>query len=84
VYLFHHNGQLSIEEFHLPFGNKLDPNNRWVLLSAIIPWGELEEKYAHLFNAKTGAPAKLSPSGWPLVLSISSRGLALQIERLWN
>jgi hypothetical protein len=58
VYLFQHNGQLSIEEFHLPFGNKLDPNNRWVLLSAIIPWEKLEEKYAPLFNATTGAPAK--------------------------
>jgi hypothetical protein len=58
VYLFQHNGQLSIEEFYVPFGNKLDPNNRWVLLSAIIPWGELEEKYAPLFNATTGAPAK--------------------------
>ncbi len=42
----------------MPFGNKLDRKHRWVLLSAIIPWGELEEKHAPLFNATTGAPAK--------------------------
>jgi len=38
--------QLSINEFHLPFGGKLDPDNRWVLLSELIPWQELEETYA--------------------------------------
>jgi hypothetical protein len=25
-----HNGQLSIEEFYLPFGGKLVPDNRWM------------------------------------------------------
>ena len=58
MYLFQHNGQLSIEEFHLPFGGKLDPNNRWIVLSNMIPWAELEAMYAPLFNATTGAPAK--------------------------
>ena len=52
------NGQLSINEFHLPFGGKLDPDNRWVLLSELIPWQELEETYAPQFNATIGAPAK--------------------------
>jgi hypothetical protein len=56
VYFLQHNGQLSIEEFYFHSGNKLEPNNRWVLLSAMIPWGELEEKYASLFNATIGAP----------------------------
>ena len=50
--------QLSINEFHLPFGGKLDPDNRWVLLSELIPWQELEETYAPQFNATIGAPAK--------------------------
>ena len=31
------NGQLSIEEFVLPFGGKLDPENRWVALSNLMP-----------------------------------------------
>lgn len=58
MYIFQHNGQLSIEEFHNPFGGKLDPNNRWVVMSDIIPWQPLEARYAPLFNATTGAPAK--------------------------
>jgi hypothetical protein len=32
MYVYQHTGQLSIEEFYTPFGGKLDPNNRWVLL----------------------------------------------------
>ena len=58
MYVFQHNGQLSIEEFHAPFGGKLDPNNRWVALANIIPWEPLENRYAPLFSATTGAPAK--------------------------
>ena len=58
MYVFQHTGQLSIEEFHSPFGGKLDPNNRWVLLHKLIPWTPLESHYAPQFSAKTGAPAK--------------------------
>jgi hypothetical protein len=35
---FHSAGQLSIEEFYVPFGGKLDPGNRWVMLAGVIPW----------------------------------------------
>ena len=58
MYVFQHTGQLSIEEFHSPFGGKLDPNNRWILLNKVIPWMSLESHYAPQFTAKTGAPAK--------------------------
>jgi len=58
MYVFQHTGQLSIEEFYSPFGGKLDPNNRWVLLHKLIPWMPLESHYAPQFTAKTGAPAK--------------------------
>jgi hypothetical protein len=58
MYRKHHNGQLSIEEFHVPFGGTLDPDNRWVNFSALMPWVELEETYATQFNPTTGAPAK--------------------------
>jgi hypothetical protein len=58
MYRKHHNGQLSIEEFHVPFGGTLDPENRWVKFSALMPWVELEETYATQFNPTTGAPAK--------------------------
>ena len=54
----HHNGQLTIEEFHVPFGGTLDPNNRWLLFSSLMPWEELEATYAPQFSPTTGAPAK--------------------------
>ena len=49
--------QLSFETFHLPFGGKLDPNNRWVKLAETIPWHVAEECYAKKFPSKRGAPA---------------------------
>ena len=58
MYRKHHNGQLSIEEFHVPFGGTLDPNNRCVVFSSLMPWEELEEIYAPQFSPTTGAPAK--------------------------
>ena len=58
MYRKHHNGQLSIKEFHVPFCGTLDPENRWVLLAELIPWQELEEAYAPQFSANVGAPAK--------------------------
>lgn len=58
MYRKQHNGQPSIEEFHLPFGGTLDPENRWVLLSALMPWEELEETYSPQFSPTVGPPAK--------------------------
>jgi hypothetical protein len=58
MYRKHHNGQLSIEEFHVPFGGTLDPENRWVLFASMMPWEELEHAYASQFSPTTGAPAK--------------------------
>jgi hypothetical protein len=42
----------------VPFGGTLDPDNRWVVFSALMPWEELEETYAPQFSPTTGAPAK--------------------------
>lgn len=51
--------QLSFEDFYLPFGGHLDPNNRWVRLAELIPWDEFEESYADQFaQSGQGAPAK--------------------------
>lgn len=51
--------QLSFEDFYLPFGGTLNPRNRWIQLSELIPWKEFEEKYAAVFSADgMGAPAK--------------------------
>jgi hypothetical protein len=57
MYAFQSAGQLSIEEFHVPFGGKLDPSNQWVVLASVIPWVTLEKSYAPQFSAKTGPPA---------------------------
>ena len=58
MYRKHHNGQLAIEEFHVPFGGTLDPENRWVLFATLMPSDEIEEAYAPQFSPTTGAPAK--------------------------
>lgn len=51
-------GQMVLEDFILPFEGKLDANNRWVKLAQIIPWEEIEKKYAKLFPSSTGTVAK--------------------------
>ena len=51
--------QLSFEDFYLPFGGHLDPNNRWVRLAELIPWDDFEKSYADQFaQSGQGAPAK--------------------------
>jgi IS5 family transposase len=51
--------QLPLENFHLPFGGELDPDNRWIKLANIIPWDQFETKYAAKFTKNNmGAPAK--------------------------
>ena len=49
--------QLSFEKFYLPFGGKLDPENRWVKLAESIPWHVAEKLYSKNFPSKRGAPA---------------------------
>jgi transposase, IS5 family len=50
--------QMVIEDFVLPFEGKLNADNRWVKLAQIIPWKEIEKKYAKLFPSNTGTVAK--------------------------
>ncbi len=30
--------QLTIDDFYMPFAGKLDPSNRWIRLSRLMPW----------------------------------------------
>lgn len=47
------------ESSELKFEGKLEKDNRWVLMSEIIPWSEFEEEYAKNFSEiGIGAPAK--------------------------
>ena len=36
----------------LPFGGKLEEDNRWLKIKGLIPWGELEAEYAKRFSYK--------------------------------
>ena len=50
--------QLMFDGFETEFEKWLEPDNRWVLLSAIIPWEELSAAYEMSLSAHTGRPAK--------------------------
>ena len=57
-------GQLSFENFYLPFGGKLSGENRWVKLAKLIPWDEVESEYAQQFSPNEGTPGKTPAGGW--------------------
>lgn len=50
--------QMTIDDFILPFSGKMSAENRWVKLAQIIPWDEIEEKYAFMFPSDRGNVAK--------------------------
>jgi transposase, IS5 family len=54
---YNSNNQLSIEEFKTPFQTKLNPNNRWVLLSQRMPWDEMAGIYYKSMSTRMGAPS---------------------------
>jgi hypothetical protein len=50
--------QLSLSEFESPFERNLNPSNRWVILSKLLPWDELCSIYWKYVPEKgTGRPA---------------------------
>lgn len=50
VYKMTENQLILPDDFFLPFGGKLNKNNRWVKLANLIPWWKVEEKYAEHFK----------------------------------
>jgi len=72
MYKIEKNKQLSISDFGQSLGFKMNPNNRWVKKSALIPWNDIEVKYASLFKSDKGNVAK------PLRMALGS--LLIQIE----
>lgn len=65
-------GQLRIEDFVLPFEGRLNPGNRWVKLSKLIPWEGIE-KIMHSFFYRTQEP-KPNPFGWRWVFRLYHTG----------
>lgn len=50
--------QLSLDGFSLPFGGKLNPENRWVKWSEVIPWDGLAVGYYSTMDSTKGRPCK--------------------------
>ena len=40
----------------MPWGGRLNENNRWMRLEELIPWDELEEEYSKYFADTRGRP----------------------------
>jgi hypothetical protein len=43
-------------EFSTPFGQGLNPKNRWILLSNLLPWDDLAKIYGRKVSPDKGAP----------------------------
>ncbi len=56
--MYKDNSQLRIEDFVFPYG-KLDTENDWVKLAALVPWDVAEERYAARF-VNNGHPARMA------------------------
>lgn len=48
--------QLEFPDFYLPFSGQLDPENRWVRLARLVPWGLAETIYHANLCEDFGAP----------------------------
>src|SRR5690625_4304308 len=53
--MYEHNERQLImpDEFFLPFGGKLNPDNRWVKLAQLIPWKKAEDVYIRTLKNPT-------------------------------
>lgn len=52
------NNQIEFCDFEQPIGMHMNPNNRWVNKAEMIPWAEIEQRYAKLFVNRKGNVAK--------------------------
>lgn len=52
------NGQIALCDFGQPIGMNLKESNRWVKKAQLIPWKEIEKRYAKLFANRKGNVAK--------------------------
>ena len=61
--------QMTLDDYDFPFG-KLDPENEWVKLAALVPWDVAEEEYAKQFVNNGHPPIRF---GSPWARSSSNR-----------
>ena len=50
--------QITLEGFTLPFGGKLNQENRWIKWHKVIPWDEFAIRYYRNLDPHQGRPAK--------------------------
>ena len=50
MYKFEARQTILPQDFFLPFGGKLNPENQWCKLAGLINWGILEDQYAKNFE----------------------------------
>ena len=58
MYKFDRYHQYRLSDFNQPMGMEMNPENRWVKKAAMIPWDEIEDRYAELFPSEVGMPEK--------------------------
>jgi len=68
----------SSKQLSLPFGGKLNPKNRWVKWSEIIPWDGLAKGYYSTMDSSKGRPC----IGARLVVDIRKRMVMRFFPRL--
>ena len=63
MYKKNRNIQTSLDDFNQPMGLKLNPDNQWIQKADMIPWDEIEDKYADLFPQQDGHCREASADG---------------------
>ena len=58
MYRKYNQSELTPENFELPVSIQLSLENRWVIMTELIPWSDFEGEYAQNFSATMGAIAK--------------------------
>ena len=66
----------ELPRFDMVFGGTLRKDNRWVVLGDIIPWDEVETRYAELFSGSNGRPAL------PIRVALGSRLMEYDAPRI--
>lgn len=56
MYRSNRSQQLEFPDFYLPFSGQLDPENRWIQLTRLVPWQLAEEIYHENLCEDFGAP----------------------------
>ena len=58
MYEHNENQMIMPDEFFLPFGGRLNPDNRWVVMASLIPWTDIETEYVkRLGDTRQGSRA---------------------------